>query len=127
MPLRPCNPRILLVLLLAALLPLQSCFDPEPATITVSVTLQGLQRQCDILLESTDGRISRRTSTNIRGIGEFRHILPGSYELRFVDGKDKPWPAVREVNVRSGQVLPLRVELTEEEAPRLEDNAPVKG
>ncbi|MCB1188314.1 hypothetical protein KDL29_14210 [bacterium] len=107
-----------LACLAMAVLMLASCFDPEPATITVSCTLQGLQRKCDILLQTEDGNVTRRTTTNIRGIGEFKYILPGDYVLKFVDTKDKAWPAVREVSVRSGEVLPIRVELTEAEAQR---------
>ncbi len=76
---------------------------------------------CNVVLESPDGRISRRASTNVRGIGEFKHLLPGNYTLSFVDNKDKPWPARREISVRSGEVLPLRVELTEAAAPTLEN------
>lgn len=103
---------------LAAMVLLSSCFDPEPASLSVSCTFQGLQQNCDILLSSPDGKIKRRAQTNIRGIGEIKHLLPGEYELRFVDNRDKPWPAVRTVSVRSGEMLPLRVELTEADAPQ---------
>jgi hypothetical protein len=99
------------------LLLLGSCFDPEPARVSVSCTYHGLQRNCDVLLDSIDGRIEQRVSTNLRGIGEFKHLLPGDYQLSFVDGKDKAWPAVRRFSVRSGQVLSLRIELSEVDDP----------
>ena len=110
--------RVAACLALLGLLAVSSCFDPEPASLSVSCTFQGMQRDCDVVLESPDGKISRRTSTNIRGIGEFRYLLPGDYIVRFVDARDNPWPAVREVSLRSGETRPLRVELSEKDAPQ---------
>jgi len=109
--------RCSVLLATVCLLLLSSCFDPEPATVSVSCTFEGLQRSCDILLESEDGRISQRQTSNIRGISEFKYLVPGNYFVRFVDSKDKPWPAVRYVSIRSGQILSFRVELTEEHDP----------
>lgn len=105
------------VLAVICLLLLGSCFDPEPAKVSLSCTYHGLQRRCDVLLQSPDGRVQQRVSTNLRGIGEFRYLLPGEYQVSFVDGKDKPWPAVRQLNLRSGEVLSLRVELSEVDDP----------
>ena len=100
------------------LLLLGSCFDPEPARVSIACTFEGLQRSCDIVLESPDGRIQQRQATNIRGIGEFQYLVPGEYYLRFVDAKDKAWPAMRYISLRSGETISIRVELSESIDPR---------
>ena len=90
-----------------------SCFEPEPTRISVACTHHGKQKSCTVVLSDSNDRELQRSSTNIRGITEFKHIVPGKYILRFTDNKNQSWPAERYIKLESGRVLAVRVELNE--------------
>lgn len=100
------------MLLVFVLMITTSCEEPEPAEIGVISTLNGKERGCTVNVYTKAGKQIQQQSTDHMGIGYIKSLAPGMYRLTFEDIDGNLYPAEEWVTVRSGDSLPVKIELS---------------
>jgi hypothetical protein len=105
--------RLLIVLALALTVLAQSCMDPEPAEISVIAFENGNPRACMVNVFNANHKQVQQVNTDGQGLVYIKQLAPGTYHLEFATIMGEPYPAKATVDLKGGDSLPVRVELTE--------------
>ena len=90
---------------------LTSCFDPEPAELSVMTQQNGRRRSCTVMVFNSQDKQIQEVPTDNNGVGYVKQLVPDTYTLKFKDISGNMYDAVVTVEIEGGDSMPMAIDL----------------